>query len=611
VKDKGTGAENLIWLASRQGGRAHPSSLAADDILAGLTGRIAELEARVTAILAEVEPEPTRVDSESGRALGAPNAEVSRGADKVGRDARVGADDELTRASEERRMLAQEMRLLREAFQEARGSQISAGAGANAIGGQIAPDLRAAIADEMRSLLTELLADFRARTAPPLPTAAVAETTEAAVATPGVPEQLVEDVETVAPVADRGATIEAPIETVESVIEPVERFVRPAFTEPIVEEYVEDLRPPEPVAPTDALQVWAAEPVTPPIVDEYVETPSWTETEASAGALEATAPPEPAAEIVFAPIPEPLQRAPLIPEDVEEFVRADPPAPIEAIDVRPAPAEPLVEEYVDDLPKAEAAPWSETTEPSAAPAERFEAIVPEYVEEQGVTTSGRIEPIAPADVAPPEPAIDFPVTSPVLPSAPDPRIQALWNAATPAPLPLEIAPPPAPEPNPFVGDEPMAETGSLEIPEAPLLPPFEFEPEPPVQFTPEPTVQFTPEAPVEFAPESMPVFPSPFPELKIADEAGLHQIQMVISPIHSFSRLIETQARIRALSTVNALHLRDFRNGVATFAVAVGEAISPAEFGAVIQMLQELHLRLEGTTQTTVELRAEDEPTAS
>ena len=69
MKDKGTGAENLIWLASRQGGRAHPSSLAADDILAGLTGRIAELEARVSAILAEVEPEPPRADSESGHAL--------------------------------------------------------------------------------------------------------------------------------------------------------------------------------------------------------------------------------------------------------------------------------------------------------------------------------------------------------------------------------------------------------------------------------------------------------------------------------------------------------------------------------------------------------------
>ncbi|TMF22497.1 MAG: hypothetical protein E6I28_14435, partial [Chloroflexi bacterium] len=339
MKDKGTGAENLVWLASRQGGgRAHPSSLAADDILAGLTGRIAELEARVSAILAEVEPEPPRADSESGRALSARKADVSRGTDKMSRDTRVEADDELTRASEERRMLANEMRLLREAFQEVRGRQLSAGAGANAIEGQIAPDLRAAIADEMRSLLTELLGDFRARAAPPPPTAAVAESTEAAVATPGVPEQLVEDVETVAPVADRGGTIEAPIETVEPAIEPAAEFVRPAVTEPIVDEYVEDLRASEPVAPTDAVQVWAPEPVTPPIVDEYVETPPWTETEASADALEATALPEPAAQIVFAPIPEPLQRAPLIPEDVEEFVRADPPAPIEAIDVRPAPA---------------------------------------------------------------------------------------------------------------------------------------------------------------------------------------------------------------------------------------------------------------------------------
>jgi hypothetical protein len=64
---------------------------------------------------------------------------------------------------------------------------------------------------------------------------------------------------------------------------------------------------------------------------------------------------------------------------------------------------------------------------------------------------------------------------------------------------------------------------------------------------------------------------------------------------------------MRALSTVNALRLRDFRNGVATFVVAVSEAISPAEFGAVIQMLESLHLRLEGTTQSTVELHAEDD----
>jgi hypothetical protein len=98
-----------------------------------------------------------------------------------------------------------------------------------------------------------------------------------------------------------------------------------------------------------------------------------------------------------------------------------------------------------------------------------------------------------------------------------------------------------------------------------------------------------------------------FPELRVSDDRGLHQIQVVIAPIHSFPRLLETERRIRALSTVNALHLRDFRNGVATLTVSVSEAISPAEFGAVIQMLEDLHLRLEGTSLSSVELRAEDE----
>src|SRR5437762_2456484 len=262
VKDKGTGAENLIWLASRQGGRAHPSSLAAEDMLAGLTGRIAEPEARVSAILAEVEPEPPRVDSESGRAVSAPKADVIRGTDKS-RDARLGADDELARASEERRMLANEMRLLREAFKEARGSQLSAGAGANAIGGQIAPDLRAAIADEMRSLLTELLADFRARTGPPPPTAGVAETTEAAVATPGVPEQLVEDVETVAPVDDYAERRRQATELTAAPAEPIE---------PVVDEYVEEFRRPEASPPIEAIELTAApaEQVE-PFVADYME----------------------------------------------------------------------------------------------------------------------------------------------------------------------------------------------------------------------------------------------------------------------------------------------------------------------------------------------------
>ena len=601
MKDKGTGAENLIWLASRQGGRAHPSSLAADDILAGLTGRIAELEARVSAILAEVEPEPPRVDSESD-ALSATKADVSRGTDKMSRDARVEADAELTRASEERRMLATEMRLLREAFQEARSNQLSAGAGANAIERRIAPDVRAAIADEMRSLLTELLADFRAQAAPPPPTAAVVETTEAVVATPGVPEQLVEDVDTVAPVADRAATIEAPIESVESVIEPADEFVRPAFTEPIVEEDVEELRRPEPIAPAD---IFAAEPA--PV-------------EPAAGTVEESFAAE--APAVIEPIPfEPaLPEAAPLPVDTHVFEPIEPPAPIvddyeelrrQAIELTAAPAEPtepVVDEYVEEFRRPEAPPPIEVIELTAAPAEQIEPFVADYMED--VVRHEPIEPMIDPHVVP---ANDVTMTPPAPMPAPDTRLAALWDAAS-LPTELETAPDSPVEPAAFITEEFIAETNSLEIPEAPypaqefpLEQTIELAPPPPVEFTPPPPLEFAPEPPAIVEPEPAPTFP----ELRVADDAGLHQIQIVISPIHSFSRLLETEARIRALSTVNALHLRDFRNGVATFAVAVGEAISPAEFGAVIQMLQELHLRLEGTTQTTVELRAEDEPTAS
>src|SRR5207245_10739116 len=63
VKDKGKGAENLIWLASRQSGRADPSLLADDAILAALTGRLADLDARVTEKVAEVDPDVSSVAS--------------------------------------------------------------------------------------------------------------------------------------------------------------------------------------------------------------------------------------------------------------------------------------------------------------------------------------------------------------------------------------------------------------------------------------------------------------------------------------------------------------------------------------------------------------------
>jgi hypothetical protein len=616
VKDKGTGAENLIWLASRQSGRAHASSLAADDILAALTGRIAELEARVLAILAEVEPEPPRVDSGSGRDPSASKADAGRGTDKMTRDARVEADDELTRASEERRMLATEMRLLREAFQEARHGPPFAGTGANVVGAPISPDLRTAIAGEMRSLLTELFADYRSRAAAPPPAiehAAAKSETEADVvaeAHEAILEEIVEDAKTASPPAD-AMTEAAPVQTFESIVEDVDEFV--SASKPFVNDYVEELREPEPIAPADVFPVEAL-PTEPAagIVEEYVEEFLQPESPPSETIDLAAALPESALPVVDEPVFGPVEPvAPIVDDYVEELRMPDAPS-LETVELSAASGEqiePIVDEYVEELRMPDAPPF-ETIEPGAALAEPIEPIADDYL----------------------IPTRDVPVTPSAPPPPPDARIAALWEAASSPTAEPETAPPPQPDPAPtFIAEEFVAETRSLEVPEAASAPealipepPVEYASEPPIEFAPEPQVEFAPEPPAIVEPEpetrSEPLitepapqetFVSPFPELRTADERGLHQIQVVISPIHSFPRLLETERRIRMLSTVNALHLRDYRNGVATLTVSVAQAISPAEFGAVIQMLESLHLRLEGTTQTSVELRAEDESPTS
>jgi hypothetical protein len=681
VKDKGKGAENLIWLASRQSGRADPSLLAADDILAALTGRIAELEARVSEILAEVDPELPPVDSKQGGARSAPKPDVSRATDKI-HDARVEADAELTRASEERRMLANEMRLLREAFQEARRSQLPAAPRANAAEAQIVPDLRTAIADEMRSLLTELFADFRSRAvaAPPPVEHVQAETeptVEVVAAAPAVvdvvatePPAIVEHVDelvipttgprineyaeglqTAPPLIDSLAAEAAPIETIESIVEHVDELVRP-ITKPIVHEYAEELRKPEPIAPADVFPVEAAPAEPPaPIVNQYLEEFLRTESPPTIDAVHLeVAPLEPARPVVdehvfwpaepTAPIVdeyvEELRRPgalrpietfelnaapsePIVNEYIEELRRPEAPPPIESFELGAIPSEPIVDAYLEDLRLPEAPPPLETFDVSAVPAEQTEPIVQEHVDE--LPRNEFAEPIIDEYFAPPT---DLTISPSAPPPAPDPRLAALWDAA-PLPTEAEMAPIAEPDPISLITEDFIAHTRQVEIPET-QYPPQEFPPEqtieyappqefplPPAEFAPEPPAIVEPEQEASMQPlitESEPAasFSSLFPELRVADERGLHQIQVVISPVHSFPRLLETERRIRALSTVVALHLRDFRNGVATLTVAVSEAISPAEFGAVIQMLESLHLRLEGTTQSSVELRAEDEP---
>ena len=348
--------------------------------------------------------------------------------------------------------------------------------------------------------------------------------------------------------------------------------------------------------------------------------------------------------VVSAPAPRPPVLSEPRAEIVPEALVLEPPTTIvEHVDelVRPIRSEPIVDEDVAELrvpepiaqssvPPVEARPpepaaMIESVQENASSTQQIEAIeanVPLVAELGAAEVS---EPVTDEDVWPTVPAKDAATPPPAPPTVPEARIDALWEAAAPPETMAELAPAPPIEfapPPPLVA---FAPAPAIEFaPEPPFTPapPIEFAPAPPIGVTPAPaTIDFAPAAEPEIVEREPEARPEPFseavpaaapaptlPEPGAAVAQGLHQIQIVIAPIHSFPRLLETERRIRALSAVNALRLRDFRNGVATFAVAVAEAISPAEFGAVIQMLQDLHLRLEGSSQSSVELRAEDEP---
>ena len=233
-----------------------------------------------------------------------------------------------------------------------------------------------------------------------------------------------------------------------------------------------------------------------------------------------------------------------------------------------------------------------------------------------------------------QPAVSMPATTP------DASIVAMWEAV-PAPIspsaPPEAAQPQAPTavlavpPMPiatiatapivverasFITDEFILETSPLlraRVVEAPAI----------IEAAPEiepPAARAEVAEPIEAEPiQAEPVAEQPVVRAPLIEEPITHsepapapqlasnRIQLVISPIASFSRLLEIQGRLAAIASIRELQLRDYRNGVAIFALTVGESISAHEFGAVVQMLG-FGLRLLGATQMNVELRLDDAP---
>jgi hypothetical protein len=84
-------------------------------------------------------------------------------------------------------------------------------------------------------------------------------------------------------------------------------------------------------------------------------------------------------------------------------------------------------------------------------------------------------------------------------------------------------------------------------------------------------------------------------------------IQLVLSPVASFPRLVEIERQIQALPVVRTLYVRDFRGGAATLAVALRSSITPEEFAGLLRGLQQPRLRLVAGSRNTLEMRVEGE----
>lgn len=80
-------------------------------------------------------------------------------------------------------------------------------------------------------------------------------------------------------------------------------------------------------------------------------------------------------------------------------------------------------------------------------------------------------------------------------------------------------------------------------------------------------------------------------------------IQLVLSPVPSFPRLVEIERHIQSLPAVRTLYVRDFRAGVATLAVSLRAAMTAEEFAATLIGLSELRLRVVSSARNSLELR--------
>jgi outer membrane murein-binding lipoprotein Lpp len=85
------------------------------------------------------------------------------------------------------------------------------------------------------------------------------------------------------------------------------------------------------------------------------------------------------------------------------------------------------------------------------------------------------------------------------------------------------------------------------------------------------------------------------------------EVQVVLSPISSFPRLVELERRLQGMPVVRTVYARDFRNGVATLAIGLRHPMTVDEFAAAVTKLDYPRLRILSTSGYVLELRIDTE----
>ena len=264
------------------------------------------------------------------------------------------------------------------------------------------------------------------------------------------------------------------------------------------------------------------------------------------------------------------------------------------------------------------------SEMRSAAADALRGVFKELVAEIRATTPPAATPTPTPATASPRPdnsppsfaspsASDVPaVQRPAAPTPPPPPAATIAQAAPPAPAPVSAPVQQQPSPQPTAAPAPSSERP--EAPPQPMRPTLVPPPAPPPSAVVE-DEEIAPATPTQ--PAAAPPAPAPAPEPAAAQPPReqwvaapgepVGEVQVVLSPISSFPRLVELERRLQGMAVVRTVYARDFRNGVATLAIGLRHPMTVDEFATAVTKLDYPRLRIVSTSGYVLELRIDSE----